>query len=78
MGNTLGTCWNKGKIKKIFLFPRPPLPPKLKRKPMGNTLETCWNKGKMKKIVLFPPPPPENLKENPWGTHWEPVGTKGK
>jgi hypothetical protein len=27
MGNTLGTCWNKGKMKKIFLFP-PPLPPK--------------------------------------------------
>jgi hypothetical protein len=23
MGNTLGTCWNKGKMKKIFLF----LPP---------------------------------------------------
>jgi hypothetical protein len=26
MGNTLGTYWNKGKMKKIFLFP--PLPPK--------------------------------------------------
>ncbi len=23
MGNTLGTCWNKGKMKKIFLFPPP-------------------------------------------------------
>jgi hypothetical protein len=46
---------------------------------MGNTLGTCWNKGKMKKIFLFlPPPPPQNLKENPWGTHWEPVGTKEK
>ncbi len=21
MGNKLGTCWNKGKMKKIFLFP---------------------------------------------------------
>jgi len=47
-------------MKKIFLFPRPPLsPPKLKRKPMGNTLGTCWNKGKMKKIFLFPPLPPK-------------------
>jgi hypothetical protein len=47
-------------MKKIFLFPRPPLsPPKLKRKPMGNTLGTCWNKGKMKKIFLFPPSPPK-------------------
>jgi len=32
MGNTLGTCWNKGKMKKIFLFPPAPSPPKLKRK----------------------------------------------
>jgi hypothetical protein len=53
MGNTLGTCWNKERMKKIFFFP--PSPPKLKRKPMGNTLGTCWNKGKMKKIFLFPP-----------------------
>jgi hypothetical protein len=30
MGNTLGTCWNKRKMKKIFLFP--PSPSKLKRK----------------------------------------------
>jgi hypothetical protein len=63
MGNTLGTCWNKGKMKKIFLFPPHPSPPKLKRKPMGNTLGTCWNKGKMKKKFLFPPPfPPPKLK----------------
>jgi hypothetical protein len=27
MGNTLGTCWNKEKMKKIFHSP-PPLPPK--------------------------------------------------
>jgi len=27
VGNTLGTYWNKGKMKKIFLFP-PPFPPK--------------------------------------------------
>jgi hypothetical protein len=27
MGNTLRTCWNKRKMKKIFLFPSP-LPPK--------------------------------------------------
>jgi len=26
MRNTLGTCWNKEKMKKIFLFPTPPLP----------------------------------------------------
>jgi len=49
---------------------------------MGNTLETYWNKRKMKKKFLFPCPPsplpPQNLKENPWGTHGEPVGTKGK
>jgi hypothetical protein len=70
MGNTLGTYWNKGKMKKNFLFPHPPAyPPKLKRKPMGNTRGTCWNKGKMKKIFLFPPPSPLKLKENPWGTH---------
>jgi hypothetical protein len=31
MGNTLGTCWNKGKMKKIFLFPPPP-PQNLKEK----------------------------------------------
>jgi hypothetical protein len=31
----------------------------------------------MKKIFLFLPPQ-KNLKENPWGTNWEPVGTKGK
>jgi hypothetical protein len=44
---------------------------------MGNTLGTCWNKERMKKIFFFPPLP-QNLKENPWGTHWELVGTKGK
>jgi hypothetical protein len=32
----------------------------------------------MKKNFLFSPLSPQNLKENPWGTHWEPVGTKGK
>jgi len=30
------------------------------------------------KNLPLPPPPPQNLKENPWGTHWEPIGTKGK
>jgi hypothetical protein len=58
-------------MKKIFLFPLPP--PKLKRKPMGNTLGTCWNKGKMKQIFLCLPIPQKNLRENPWGTNWEPV-----
>jgi hypothetical protein len=47
VGNTLGTCWNKEKMKKIFFSL-----PKLKRKPMGNTLGTCWNKEKMKKDFL--------------------------
>jgi hypothetical protein len=32
----------------------------------------------MKKFFLSPSLPPQNLKENPWGTHWEPVGTKRK
>jgi hypothetical protein len=41
MGNTLGTCWNKGKMKKIFLPP-----PKLKRKPMGTNWELARTKGK--------------------------------
>jgi len=45
---------------------------------MGNTLGTCQNIEKMKKIFVFPPLTPQNLKENPWGTHWEPVGTKEK
>jgi hypothetical protein len=45
---------------------------------MRNTLGTCWNKGKMKKIFFFLGPFPQNLKENPWGTHWKPIGTKGK
>jgi hypothetical protein len=41
-----------------------------------NLLEQIKNE---KKSSSFPPaPPPQNLKENPWGTHWEPVGTKGK
>jgi hypothetical protein len=31
IGNTLETCWNKRKMKKIFPF-LPPRPPKLKRK----------------------------------------------
>jgi hypothetical protein len=41
-----------------------------------NLLEQIKNE---KKSSSFPPPfPPQNLKENPWGTHWEPVGIKGK
>jgi len=70
MGDTLGTCWNKGKMKRIFLSP--PFPRKLKRKPMGNTLGTCWNKGKMKKKSFSPP----KLKRKPMGTNWEFAGTK--
>jgi len=42
---------------------------------IGNLLEQRKNE---KNLSLFAPPPPQNLKENPWGTHWEPVGTKGK
>jgi len=30
MVNTLGTCWNKGKMKQIFLFPVVHLPKKVK------------------------------------------------
>jgi hypothetical protein len=32
MGNTLQTYWNKGKMKKIFLFPPRPPPQNLKEK----------------------------------------------
>jgi hypothetical protein len=43
---------------------------------IGNFLEQKKNE---KNLPLSPPPPPpQNLKENPWGTHWEPIGTKGK
>jgi hypothetical protein len=43
---------------------------------IGNLLEQRKNE---KNLPLSPlTPPPQNLKENPWETHWEPVGTKGK
>jgi len=46
-------------------------------KHIGNLLEQRENEKNLL-LSLAPPFPPRNLKENPWGTHWEPVGTKGK
>jgi hypothetical protein len=44
---------------------------------IGNLLEQKKNEKNL--LLSLPPcPPPQNLKENPWGTHWELVGTKGK
>jgi hypothetical protein len=56
----------------------------LKQGAIGNThgehIVNLLERRKNEKNLPLPPPPsrPQNLKENPWGTHWEPVGTKGK
>jgi hypothetical protein len=52
MGNTLGTCWNKGKMKKIFLFPPLPPPKTLKNKKRHLECRLSLPIGCMK--LLFP------------------------
>ncbi len=54
----------------------------LKQGAIGNTHEehigNLLEQRKNEKNLPFLGPFPQNLKENPWGTHWEPIGTNGK